>query len=103
MSAYRRDFDKTKCMSFFIKYENFLEKYNKVWDKVSNSIKKSLIVNLCIIKKYLKKQNKILQGKNQHKKGSQCIYISVILIDSTYRKDKNYYQVSLKKYKYVVK
>ena len=68
MSAHRRDFDKTKCMSFFIKYENFLEKYNKVWDKVSNSIKKSLIVNLCIIKKYLKTKIKSYKGKTNTKK-----------------------------------
>ena len=30
MSTYRRDFDKTKCMSFLIKDEKFLEKYNKI-------------------------------------------------------------------------
>ena len=39
-SAYRRDFDKTKCMSFFIKDEKLLEKYNEIWKKVSNIIKK---------------------------------------------------------------
>ena len=35
MSAYRRDFDKTK-----IKDEKLLQKYNKFWKKVSNIIKK---------------------------------------------------------------
>ena len=30
MSAYRRDFDKTKCMSFLIKDEKLLGKYNKI-------------------------------------------------------------------------
>ena len=43
MSAYRRDFDKTKCMSFFIKDETFLEKYNEIWKKVSNITKKELV------------------------------------------------------------
>ena len=38
MSAHRRDCDKTKCMSFMIKDENFLEKYKKIWEKVSNII-----------------------------------------------------------------
>ena len=38
MSAHRRDGDKTKCMSFMIKDENFLEEYNKIWEKVSNII-----------------------------------------------------------------
>ena len=42
-------FDKTKCMSFLIKDEKFLEKYNEIWQKVTNSIKK-LIVNMYIIK-----------------------------------------------------
>ena len=39
MSAYRRNFDKTKCMYFLLKDEKLLEKYNEVWKKVSNIIK----------------------------------------------------------------
>ena len=30
MSAYRRDYDKTKCISFLIKDEKFLEIYNQI-------------------------------------------------------------------------
>ena len=45
-------------MSFF--NERFLEKYNEIWEKVSNIITKELIVNLYIIKKYLKTEKKIL-------------------------------------------
>ena len=38
------------------------------------------------------------------KKGSQCIGLSVILIDSVYRKDKSFYTpVFLQEYKYFVK
>ena len=53
-----------------------------------------------------------MQGKNNTnfhnnkipKDDSQCIFLSVILIDSVYRKDKNYYpQVFLEECKYVVK
>ena len=40
MSAYRRDFDGTKHMSFLIKDGELLEKYNEICDKVSNNIKK---------------------------------------------------------------
>ena len=40
MSAYRRDFDKTKCMTFLIKNDNLLETYKEIWEKVRNSIKK---------------------------------------------------------------
>ena len=50
MSANRRDFDKTKYMSFLtIEYE-LLEKFNEIWEKVKNSIKKNLIVNLFTMK-----------------------------------------------------
>ena len=40
MSVYRRDFDKTKYMSVLIKDDEILEKYNEIWEKVKNSIKK---------------------------------------------------------------
>ena len=35
MSACRGNFDKTKCMSSFIEDEQFLEKYNEIWEKSS--------------------------------------------------------------------
>ena len=40
MSACRRNFDDTKCMTFLIKDDESLEKHNKIWDKVSNTTKK---------------------------------------------------------------
>ena len=40
MSAYTRDFDEFKCMSFLMKDDELLEKYNEIWRKVKNSIKK---------------------------------------------------------------
>ena len=40
MSTYRRDFDETKYMSFLIRGDELLEKYNGIWEKVKNSIKK---------------------------------------------------------------
>ena len=48
MSGYRNDFDESKYMSLSIKDGDLLEKYNEIWEKVSKSIKKNLIVNLCI-------------------------------------------------------
>ena len=57
MSKYRRDFDKTKCMSFLIKDEKLSEKYNEIGKKVSNIIKKKLVVNLYAMKNKI--QNKI--------------------------------------------
>ena len=41
MSAYRKDFDETKYMSFLIKHDELLEKYNEIWEKVKNTIKKN--------------------------------------------------------------
>ena len=38
----QKHFTETKFMSFLIRDSKFLEKYNKIWDKVSNSIKKDL-------------------------------------------------------------
>ena len=38
ITAYRKDFDETKYVSFFIKDGKGLEKYNEIWDKVSYTI-----------------------------------------------------------------
>ena len=86
-----------------MKDKEFLEKYNEILEKFSNMIKKinsELIYN----KKYVKAEKKSHNEKINTKDCSQCIHISVILIDSVYTKDKNYYpQVFLEKYKHVVR
>ena len=112
MSAYKNDFDKTKCMSFLIKDEKLLEKYNEIWKNVSKIINKEFDCKSVYNEKYIKTKIKYYNGKvntNFHnnkipKEGSQCICPSVILIDSVYKKDKNYYsQVFLQECKDVVK
>ena len=40
ISAHKRDFYETKYMSFWIKDDELLEKYNEIWEKVKNSISK---------------------------------------------------------------
>ena len=40
MRANKRDFDETKFMSFLIKDDELSEKYNEIWGKVKNNIKK---------------------------------------------------------------
>ena len=45
MTAYRKDFNKTKYVSFLIKDDELLEKYNEIWEKINNSLKKDLIMN----------------------------------------------------------
>ena len=41
MSPYKRDFDETRCMSFLIKEDELLEKYNEICEKGIISIKKN--------------------------------------------------------------
>ena len=40
MSANWRDFDETKYISSSIKDDELLEKYDKIWEKVKNGVKK---------------------------------------------------------------
>ena len=55
MSAYRKDFVEAKYMSFLIKKnDKVLEKYNEIWDKLSNTIKQFDSEPVCN-KKYLRK------------------------------------------------
>ena len=96
MSACRRNFDETKYMSFFIKAEKLLETYNEIWKKVSNIINKEFDSKLVYNEKYLKikikshngKINKNFQNNKIRKEGSQYICLSVIFIETVYRKDK---------------
>ena len=108
MSAYRKDFDETKYMSFLIKDEEVLEKYNEIWEKVKNSLKKEFDSEPVYFKKYVKanngKINTNFHNNKISKEGFQFICLSVILIDFVFRTGKNYYpQVFLEKCKYVIK
>ena len=91
MSAFRKDFV-TECTYFIIKEEDVFGMYMEIWEKGNNIIKK-LTVNLYKVKKYL-----------IAKKTFECCYrigiqVPVILIDSVYKKDENYYpKVFLKEY-----
>ena len=80
--------------------------------KFINCIKKGFDSELVYNEKYLKniiksckeKTNKKFHNKKISKEDSQCICLSLILIDSVYRKDKKYYpQVFLEEYKLSLK
>ena len=112
MTAYRKDFDETKQISFLIKDNELLEKWNEIWDKVSYATRKELDSNLVYNKKYLKAKIKSCNGKintNFHnnkmaKEDSQFVCLWVIFIDSVFKTGKNYYpQVFLEERKYVIK
>ena len=47
------------CMSFLIKDDELLEKYNEIWKKVSNSIKKEFYSEPVYNEKNLRTINKI--------------------------------------------
>ena len=40
MSAYWRDFDETKCTSFWIKDDKLVEQSKEIWERIKNWIKK---------------------------------------------------------------
>ena len=50
MSAYRRDFDENKYVSFLIWDDELLEKYNEIFKNVKIVSNRNLIVNLYTIK-----------------------------------------------------
>ena len=95
----KRYFDETKYISFFMKDDKLLEKYNKIWEKVKISPKKEFDSEPVYNEKHLKAKIKSYNGKintNFHnnkipKEGSQCICLSVTLIDSVWRTGSNYY------------
>ena len=54
MSAFRRDFEETKYMSFYIKANKLLEKYNETWGRANNIIEKGFDSKPVYNEKYLK-------------------------------------------------
>ena len=40
MSAYKKDFDETKYMFFLINDDELFEKYDVIWEKIKNNLKK---------------------------------------------------------------
>ena len=112
ISKHRKDFDKTKDISFLTMDKKLLEKYNEIWKKVSNIIRKEFDSKPVYNEQYVKNKIKSYNGKiNTNfynnkipKEGFQCTYLSLILINLVYRKDKNYYpQVFLENCTYVFK
>ena len=96
---------------FLIKDEKLLGKYNEIWEKASNIIKQEFKSNHAYNKKYIKteikssgkKINKIFHNNEVPKEGCECICLSIIWLDSVYRRDKNYYpQGFLEECKYFI-
>ena len=88
-----------------------MKKYNIIWDKVSADIKKEFYSVPVYNKKLLKTKIKSYGDEVTDfydteipKAGSNCTCLAVMAIDSTLRKEENYYrQVFLKECKYIKK
>ena len=97
LSVYTKSFNKAKCMSFLIKHDELLEKYNKMWDKLSNSIKKRFDSEPIFNEKYIKNKIKSYESIISTifwddwipKESSHCIFLSVTFIAYV---SKNYYR-----------
>ena len=86
-------------MSFLIKDDELLEKFNEIWGKIKNSIKKEFdnepLYNEKYLKAIIKSDNGTINIKFDNDKIpreiSQFICLSVILIYSVFKTGKNYY------------
>ena len=102
MSRYIKKYKKTKSVSFLIKDDELQEKYNKIWDKVSNVFKKGFASEPVYNEKYLKTSIKSYDLFIMPKKRCHCICLSVTLVDSAFKMGKNcYLQVFLEECKYI--
>ena len=69
-----------------IKYDKIFDKYMAIWENVSNIIIKKFNNELIYNKEYVKAEKTF-----NTEESIQCFYIPVILFDSVYGKDGNYY------------
>ena len=91
--------DEHKYMSFLVKGKELLKKYNGIWDKADNIIKKgfdnepefNVKYSKTKIKSYKGKVNTTFHNDKMLKQGSHYICLSVVLIDFDLKMGKNYY------------
>ena len=111
-SAYVIAYDgQTKWMYFLIEDDDLLEKYNTLWDKVSANIKKEFDIESVYNKNFLKTKIKShwngvtgFYDTKIAKIDSNNTCLAEISLDSSLKKDENYYlQVFLKECKYIEK
>ena len=112
LSAYRTNFDETKYMSFLMKDDELLEKYNEIWEKLKNSIKRKVDCEPVYNEIYLKGKKKYHNGKintnfhnNKIPKEGSSIYLFISNFDRfCFETGKNWNpQAFSEKCKYVAK
>ena len=109
-SGYVKSYDRqTKWMYALIEDDDLLEKCNTAWDKVKADMKEELDSELVQNKDFLKTKIKShgdkvtdFYDKKFPKVDSNHTCLAVISLDSSLKKDENYYpQVFLKECKYI--
>ena len=112
MTGYARRFDENVTMSFRANNKQFLKNHNKIWKKVEKLMKINLESKPVYgdDDKYIKTKIKIYAGSvitNFHnrkmpKEKAPCMCLSIMMIDSVVKANKNYYpQTFLEECKYV--
>ena len=99
MIAYVKSYDgQTKWMYFLIEEDDFLAKYNAIWDKVSTNMKQEFNSDPVYNKTFVKTKTKSMcaaatafHDKKIPKMDSNCTYVAVISLYSVFKKDENYY------------
>ena len=114
MIDYVKHFDSNKTISFKFSYNKLLKKYKKIWGKVDNLLNIKFDSELVYgdVDKYIKTKikiygnrvNTIFQGQKLPKENASYKCISLIMLDSVIRVNKQYYpQTLLEECKYVIR
>ena len=113
MSGYIKFFENGgKNMSFFIKGDNMLDKYNEIWDVIKKKLKLQFhslpVYDEKHLKTKVKEHDGVIKtnfpGNDVPKKDMHCTWIACITIDSVMKMEKkNFPQVYLEECKYKIK
>ena len=111
MNGYVKDFNH-KSVNLLVHNKELLKKYNEIWDKISNLLKKGFDSKPVYNDKYIKTKIKIyihrintnLQGNKIPEDNKHCTCLFVLLLDSVIEIDSDYYpQIFVRECKFSVK
>ena len=78
---YKRNFEESRQICFFIQKEKVFVKYMKILEKVRNIIKSKFNRNLIYSEKYLKAKSKLINKQTNKHKRRLSMFICTINID----------------------
>ena len=99
MNGYVKYWNDNECLNLLVHNKEMLKKYNEIWDKISNLLKKRFDSEPVYYDKYIKTKIKIcnngtdtnFQGNKIPEDNECCTCLSVILLDSVVKTDNDYY------------